>query len=588
MAEEKLCELYIINLITNNRRVGNVILEPKEKQFVSFYSLSDIKYAIKLHNRREISIETELPEEVMQMLEEDPHIPDTTIPKPPVSIALVYQNEFKKYKEDVSNEIEDLSKKSTDALKLQMQQIQNKGIQDSLLSVNKSKAKYDDTANTIFTEGWNNLNNWTLAGTPGLQISANKVYSTGTGGPSSGANKAFAINDNENLRAVFKVTIPSGAISGGIIIGVSQDAAGAVPTGGAGKSFGIYFRDPSVPVQVMDNGTVTTAAENVPASPGDYTVTVTVDQKFISVVATKVDGSIEIGARRLRAGFAVNNLYILNSDTRALTGASIGVMSARKGLQTINPRNYGEGFKTVQWTGDGTQSFRFYLPSDYDSRVPSPVVICFHGNGSDEIGWSTNGNMAAMQRALVNAGFIVVTCTLNASKTTWGNAASTNAYYEAYKYLKNNYAIGPVAFYANSMGGVESLNALAENKIPCVAWVATVPTFNLKNCYDTAMFTSVIKAAYGISADGSDYNQKTAGRDPALMSPSAFRLVPMMILAPSDDAAVSTVENADALQRKVQGYALELVRVPVASGGHSFSINSYTQQMVDFFKKYAF
>lgn len=490
-----------------------------------------------------------------------------------------------------ADQIGDLSKKATDTLKLQMQQIQNKGIQDSLVSINKSKALYDDTASTIFTENWSNLNNWTLAATPGMQISNNKLYSTGSGGPSSGANKSYALGANENLRALFKVTIPSGGITGGAIVGVSQDTAGAVPSGGAAKAFGIYFRDPSTVTQVMDNGTVTDNPANLQSTAGDYTVTVTVDQTYISVVAVKTDNSLEISARRLRAGFAVNNLYVFNSDSRALTGISIGLVSARKSLQTISPRSFGEGSKTMQWTGDGTQSFRIYLPANYDSRIPSPVAICFHGNGTDETHWTSSGNatnMAGMQKELVNAGFIVLTCSLNSSKTTWGNAASTNAYYEAYNYLKNNYAIGPVVFYANSMGGIESLNALAENKIPCSAWAATVPTYDLKSNYNNSMFTTLINSAYGIAADGSDYSTKTLGRDPALMSASAFRLLPMMILAPSDDVAVSTADNADALEKKVSGYALEVVRVPVPSGGHSFNVSPYIQQIVNFLKKYAF
>ncbi|MGG4438422.1 hypothetical protein AAXE64_28110 [Priestia megaterium] len=116
-------------------------MEPKEKQFVSFFSLTDIKYAIKLHNRREISIETELPEEVMQMLEEDPHIPDTMIPKPPSSIEMVFQPEFKKFKEDMTSGIKGLTDSKAD--KSELTPKTDKTYVDAELSKRALKAELD-------------------------------------------------------------------------------------------------------------------------------------------------------------------------------------------------------------------------------------------------------------------------------------------------------------------------------------------------------------------------------------------------------------------------------------------------------------
>jgi hypothetical protein len=458
-------------------------------------------------------------------------------------------------------------------------------------SLANSKAKYDDTASTIFTEGWNNLTAWTLYGTPGMQVSGNKLYSVGTGGGNSGATHSYALGVNENLRAVFNITLSSSSSDGGLIVGVSNDVAGAVPQLGGSKSFGLYFREGGA-VSIMNNGTLSATPEGLNYSSGDYVVTVTVDQTYISVVAAKLDGTLELSGRRLRAGFSVNNLYIFNSDSRALTGQCVNSVSARKGLQTISPRNYGEGnAKTVQWTGDGTQSFRIYLPKTYDSRIPSPLAICFHGNGSSEINWSMgfgDTNYGKLQKELTDAGYIVLACSLDSNKYTWGNTASTNAYYQAYKYTRDNYAIGSVVIFANSMGGIESLNALSENKIPCVAWAGTAPTFNLKNCYDNATFTSLIKSAYGIASDGSDYVTKTAGRDPSLMSALTFRGIPMWMAGASDDTAVSKSENMDKLFAKVSSTALEIVKVDVPSGngGHGFDIAPYTSAIVKFFNKY--
>jgi len=190
-----------------------------------------------------------------------------------------------------------------------------------------------------------------------------------------------------------------------------------------------------------------------------------------------------------------------------------------------------------------------------------------------------------MQKALINAGYIVLSCNFNANGSTWGNTSSTLAYYQAYLYLKRNYSISSICIYANSMGGIESLNALNENNIPCNAWVGTSPTFNLANNHNNAMFTSIIESAY--SCTGTTYPTLTAGRDPALMNAMAFRCVPMMILAALDDATVSKPANGDALAVAVQPYSYELVKIDVPSGGHSFAISPYTAQMVAFFNKYS-
>jgi hypothetical protein len=301
--------------------------------------------------------------------------------------------------------------------------------------------------------------------------------------------------------------------------------------------------------------------------------------KNIAITFSLLWGSACIAVFIIFKDFFANLFF--NSDTNGINGMSVGTVNVRKELQTIPKLSE---YKTIQWTGDGTQSYRVYLPKGYDSRIPSPLAICFHGNGSNETFWSTNTNMLAMQRALVNAGYIVLACCADGYTMTWGHEKSINAYYQAYKYVKNNYSIGSVVFYANSMGSIESLITLSQNLIPCVAWVGTSPTYDLRNNYDTN-FKTTIDNSYGIT-DEASYTTLTAGRDPALMSAFAFRCLPMFILSALDDTAVFKAYNADKLAEKVNGIALELKTIDVASGGHSFPIAPYTSQIVDFFNKY--
>jgi acetyl esterase/lipase len=464
--------------------------------------------------------------------------------------------------------------------------LQAKAVTEQSASVASSRAGYEDTASTIFTEAWASASaNWAQGANP-CQVSGGALFAGATQGGGSGQNHSFAMAANENLRAVFALTIPAGSAGGGVIIGVSKDAAGAAPAAAGANAFGLYTSGGVVGTLLsMDSG-ATTALTGQAVTAGSYIVTVTVDQTYISVVACKTDGTNELYCRRLRAGFAVNNLYLFNSDARALTGQSVGLCSARKGLQTIAPRTFSEGAaKTIHWSGDGTQSWMVFLPAAYDSRKPTPVVMCFHGNGTDETAFISNGNYSALQRACVNAGYIVLSCALNASKTTWGNAASTDAYYAAYKFLRDNYAIGPVAMFANSMGGIESLNALAANKIPgVVAWVGTSATTNLAENYANALFTGVITSAYGIS--GGNYATQTAGKDPNLLPEYSFRQLPMLFITPTDDVSVTPSANALALIPKMQGVC-PVVTSTLTTGGHSFAISPFLSQITAFFDAYA-
>jgi hypothetical protein len=311
------------------------------------------------------------------------------------------------------------SKLAQSNLQLQSRLIdQNKNIQHSSISLNRSKAAADDNASTIFTESWANLNAWVPTTAGGTQVSGGNLYGGTSVGGGSGMNHSFQLGANDTLRAVFPVTVSMPG-NGGIIIGVSSAAPGSAPASGAADAFGLDLYEGNGYILQMSNGVTSNTPENPVLTSGNYIVTITVDPIYISVNCVKTDGSIDTTARRLRSGFSVNNLFVFNSDNRGLTGGYVGACSARKGLQPIIPRTFGEGqIKTVQWTGDGTQSWRIYLPKNYDHRIPNPIIICFHGNGSDETQWSINGNMTLVQKAFVNAGFIVLTCSLNANKAT--------------------------------------------------------------------------------------------------------------------------------------------------------------------------
>jgi fermentation-respiration switch protein FrsA (DUF1100 family) len=460
------------------------------------------------------------------------------------------------------------------------------GIEASLMSWRRSQAVFDDYAS--FIESFTNLTNWTMPATPGLQVSGGACYSVGLTGGGSGANHAWPLGTTGVGRAVFVVNVNS-APGGNFILGVTSDTAGAIPTAGGTTARGIGFHNSAV--NTFDAGVETQVYSTF--SAGVWVVTVTADPIELSIVARKVDGSREARVQWARSAFAINNLYIFNGDTNALSGVSVARVGAKQGLATVAPRNAVEGVgATVQWTLQSGAGIRIVFPPGYDSRIPCPVVMVFHGNGSDEAHWAAagsggggagNANGFVVANAFTAAGFIVIGAAYRAGVSTWGSQNGLDAYLTAYRFLVANYAVGPLVFYGNSMGGIESLLSLADRRIPGVmAWIGTSPTGNLADNYN-ATFSATINSAYGISGD---YAAKTAGHDPALMKGDAFRGLPMLFLAATDDTTVLKANNTDVIASLVSPHSPEVVVVPT-TGGHSFDFTPYTAQIVAFARKYA-
>lgn len=459
---------------------------------------------------------------------------------------------------------------------------------DAATSVAASRIAYDDNAAT--TESWANTSSWTLGANP-TQVSAGFLYAGASQGGGSGMNRAWSLGTTGIGRAVFTAVIPTATGGGGgLMIGVSTDTAAATPTAGGGKARALYFSQSAGQVQSYDQGTGTNLAAIV---AGTYVVTITADANYLTITATKTDGSQEYRAKWTRGTYSINNLFIFNSDSRTTSGNAAGPGGWRSALATISPRTGIEGVgQTVHWTSisSGTVGVRIALPAGYDSRKPAPLAICFHGSNSDETHWSTNSNGRAVANALTSAGYVALGVGYTANGATWGAQASLDAYYAAYQYVRDNYAIGPVVFYANSMGGIESLLTLAERRIPgVVAWVGTSPTGSLANAYadpGAQGFTALINTAYGIPGGGT-YAAQTAGHDPALKPGYAFRGLPMLFLAATDDTAVPKAANTDVMAALVTPYSPIVTIQTGITGGHSFGFSPYAAQITSFFDTYS-
>jgi len=75
----------------------------------------------------------------------------------------------------------------------------------------------------------------------------------------------------------------------------------------------------------------------------------------------------------------------------------------------------GEYFKAIN-TGGMDRTFKLHIPPNYDSRTPTPLVLSFHGRGSNAFDHSVFSNFSSKAD---QAGFIVVYPQATGAPTTW-------------------------------------------------------------------------------------------------------------------------------------------------------------------------
>ncbi len=433
---------------------------------------------------------------------------------------------------------------------------------------------------------WVDLSSWVTQATPGLQISGGRLYSTGVGASNSAAQRGLSIPAGGSLRAVLRVNLKAAA-SDRLGVCINTQAAGAVPAAGMANCVGLYVAGSGISPWAGSAG-----AQIGSVTAGDYTVVVLVTATQISISMRKDDGSVDVGSTWSRSTYAANNFQIFSSDSAGLAGVSIGAIHLATSPVSqcpSTPVDAAYATSHVFSTLDASVNYRVWLPAGFDSRRAVPLVMLFHGNGTAAADWLTNGNMSAMLNAVLARGWIAMSVDLAANRSTWGAAAGTGAYKTAFAAFRGMFPFSSLVAYANSMGGIESLNAIYAGDVPVpAAWIASAPTYSLASCYSwgTNNFAGLIRNAYGVAADGSDYEQKTASRDPALNGKGHFAGMPVMAIVPTDDVAIDPVANGLALISDMSASAFEVASVRV-TGGHSSGVAPYTTVLLDFAAKHA-
>jgi hypothetical protein len=214
------------------------------------------------------------------------------------------------------------------------------------------------------------------------------------------------------------------------------------------------------------------------------------------------------------------------------------------------------------------------LVPNVNSAVPyaghvTTMVMYFHGAGEDQTALVSDSLKTTTVDALANAGYIM--CGTNAhGGSNWGNQVSVDDYPDLFRAVLNaGYNIGKVVYFSQSMGGMDGLTCLSQQRIPnVIAWFGIYPACNLANIYSLGVFTSAINTAYGITGvEPNTYANQTSGYDPVLSTASFFRAIWFRFYASPGDTVVPKAMNSDVMSALVKPVTPEST-VVVCSGNH--------------------
>lgn len=233
-----------------------------------------------------------------------------------------------------------------------------------------------------------------------------------------------------------------------------------------------------------------------------------------------------------------------------------------------------------------SQAWTILPPTTGKPTTATGLVIYHHGAGETVVHVVTNPLTDASITAIRAAGYMVASSTAHGDNC--GNAASLADYVELYRYCADVWKINRVMCIGQSMGSLPALSAVASKTIPIKGYLGIYPVCSLlyfyESTYSSGAFPTMIKSAYGIAGDGSDYAAKTTGYDPMLVTASKYAGVRMRFYASASDLVVGKSENSDAMATLVTGYATEF-EVIACSGNHGDPSHFQPTDYVDFLNR---
>lgn len=226
-----------------------------------------------------------------------------------------------------------------------------------------------------------------------------------------------------------------------------------------------------------------------------------------------------------------------------------------------------------------------------DFKGARPLIILNHAAGYTERMYHDLPTFRKLLVALLEEGYIVASSALTdepaSGYASWGNQRSLDANVELYNYITNHYSVDTnrVAMVGTSMGGLTTLLAFPDGRIPVKGAALYSPVANLAAQYASAKrMATGIRVAYNIAEDGSDYAIKTVGHDPILRAPSDWTGKRLRFYGGGGDTIVSWYLNTAAFAARVRGTATEADMVWLA-GDHNDNVDTTVADLLTFFRR---
>lgn len=213
----------------------------------------------------------------------------------------------------------------------------------------------------------------------------------------------------------------------------------------------------------------------------------------------------------------------------------------------------------------------------------APLIIFAGGLGSTETSALTSP-FGPNANAAISAGWVVASSSY-ASPSHWGNQASQDALDDLISWVDGLYTITHIVIAAESMGGLLALNRIAagsyDSRIRGVVLGSGVTDLAAIYASDI-IFGGLIRLAYGIASDGSDYATKTDGYDPQLYAGSVYGpALRYRFYASPDDDTVDKATHSDGMDTLIGANTFES-EVVTTSGEHSSGVAEWGTTTSDF------
>jgi hypothetical protein len=360
------------------------------------------------------------------------------------------------------------------------------------------------SAASEYTHDWSNLTGWTVTN---VQVSSNRLYGISSGANPSACYYPFAVAAGESARVTCEMVRVTGVAKamyvgfetvGGTILASLPNFCGVGINGS--DDFEAY-------IGANFTGGVPTGNTNLGSRSGSgtYTVTVSADPDYVSLVVRMADSSDEgvlvIPRSSLPGGGAIAGITVWNTDTRGTSGSYIKGIGVRKSLtpfvtKTVTGSVIEGTSAQVIHRGTSGNYWRVHLPKAMDGTFAHPICLFTHqaSTGDRNSVWQESRALPVLE-ALDTAGYIVISAD---DGDRWGNQTSIDNYLDAVQWVRDNFYAGPLVLWSPSMGGTPAWNIVLRREAHVRAIAAICPVCDTEEMYRSP-FVSTLNAAYGVS-----------------------------------------------------------------------------------------